>query len=93
MLLKFQGFATSGANTTVVENGISCGECCVCVFKHQKSKSMLAVQNRFHVELGRELPTKMSFYRCYNLFSGAGHISKRKTHGKQPSSEVKLHKV
>jgi len=31
MLLKFQGFATSGADTTVVENGISCGECCVCV--------------------------------------------------------------
>lgn len=29
MLLKFEGFATSGANTTVVENGISCGECCV----------------------------------------------------------------
>jgi hypothetical protein len=31
MLLKFQGFATSGADTTVVENGISCGECCLCV--------------------------------------------------------------
>lgn len=31
MLLNFQGFATSGGNTTVVENGISCGECFVCV--------------------------------------------------------------
>jgi len=31
MLLKFQGFATGDANITVVENGISCGECCVCV--------------------------------------------------------------
>ena len=31
MLLNFQGFATGGANATVVENGVSRVECCVCV--------------------------------------------------------------
>ena len=32
---------------------------------------------------GMELPTKMSIYRCYNLFSEAGYISKGETSGKQ----------
>jgi hypothetical protein len=65
----------------------------VYVFKHHKSKSVLTVQKRFHVEFGRELPTKMYTYRWYNLFSGAGYISKRKTLGKQLISEAKLHEV
>ena len=65
----------------------------VYVFKYHKSKSVLTVQKRFHVEFGREPPTKMSIYRCYNLFSGAGYISKGKTPGEQQIFETKLHEV
>ena len=65
----------------------------VYVFKHHKSKSVLTVQNRFHVEFGREPPTKMSIYRWHNLFRAVGYISKGQTLGKQPISEAKLHEV
>jgi hypothetical protein len=51
---------------------------------------VVIVERRFCMMFGRELPTKMSFYKWYKLFDQTGYICKEKSPRRRPVTEAQV---